>query len=204
MMQIRSIIEHFPEKMLDLPCSKDKFQKHNFFAELSLNGEVIVIESDSWKPDKMVIQEVFAWTPSDEITDILQSDDPTYKMSKTSKIFKAKINGIKNRKELIDFSEAEKCRVMTIHGSKGLEALAVFLHTAITPKIQKAIVIPGKESQAEARVWYVGVTRAMEQLYLVQDEGKNYNLPVIPPAPLKEDLSKIWADDGEELEYADW
>lgn len=206
MMQIRAIIEHFPEKILDLPCSKDKFQKNNFFAELSFSGAVPVIDSDSWKPDKRVIQEVLAWTPSDEIIDILQSDDPTYKMSKTSKIFKAKINGIKNRKELIDFSEAERRRVMTIHGSKGLEAIAVFLHTAITPKIQKAIVIPGKESQAEARVWYVRTTRAIEHLYLVQDQGSNYQLPVIPPAPEEEDLSGIdfLAEDEEELEHPDW
>lgn len=200
MVQIRAIVEFFPEKMLNLPCSKDKFQKQNFFAELSLNGEVIIIESDSWKPDKRVIQEVLSWTPTDEIIDILQSDDPTFKMTKTSKVFKAKINGVKDRKERIKFSEAESRRVMTIHGSKGLEAYGVFLHTAITPKIQKAIVIPGKESKAEARVWYVGITRAMEHLYLVTDEGKNYNLPVITPAPVEEDLSKIWADDGEELE----
>src|SRR5665647_3965535 len=43
MVQIRAIVEFFPEKMLNLPCSKDKFQKQNFFAELSLNGEVIII-----------------------------------------------------------------------------------------------------------------------------------------------------------------
>lgn len=200
MMQTRAIVEFFPEKTLDLPCSKDKFQKHSFYAELSLNGAVIVRESDSWRPDKRIIQEVLAWTPPDEILDILESDDPTFKMSKTSKIFKAKIHGVKDQKELIKFSEAEKRRVMTIHGSKGLEALAVFLHTAITPKIQKAIVIPGKESQAEARVWYVGITRAMEHLYLIMDEGNNYKLPVIPPAPVEEDL---WADD-EELEHPDW
>jgi hypothetical protein len=199
MMQIRAIIEHFPDKMLDLPCSKDKFQKNSFYAELAFGGAEIVRESDSWKPDKTVIREVLAWTPPDEILDILQSDDPTFKMTKTSKIFKAKINGIKNRTELIDFTEAEKRRVMTIHGSKGLEALAVFLHTAITPKIQKAIVIPGKESQAEARVWYVGITRAMEHLYLVTDEGKNYQLPLVPPAPPIEELSGILEDDVDDL-----
>jgi len=199
MIQTRAIVQYFPEKMLELPCSKGKFQKNSFFAELSLGGAEIVRESDSWKPDKRVIQEVLAWTLPDEILDILQSDEPTYKMTKTSKVFKAKINGIKDRKELIKFDEAESRRVMTIHGSKGLEAIAVFLHTAITPKILKAMVIPGKESQAEARVWYVGVTRAKEHLYLVTDEGKNYQLPLVPPAPPIEELSGILEDDVDDL-----
>jgi len=75
------------------------------------------------------------------------------------------------------------------------------LHTGITPKIQKSIVIPGKESKAEARVWYVGVTRAIEHLYIVQDEGHNFNLPTIPSA--SEDFD-VWADDSEETVYADW
>jgi DNA helicase II / ATP-dependent DNA helicase PcrA len=201
LMQTRAIVCYFPEKMLDLSFSKKEFCIHSWYAELASSGVKIVIEPDTWKPDKSVTEEVLVWTPSDEIIEILQSEDPTYKMIETSKIFKAKINGIKSRKELINFSEAEKRRVMTIHGSKGLEATAVFLHTAITPKIQKAIVIPGKESKAEARVWYVGVTRALEYLYIVQDEGYNYNLPTIPSA--SEDFD-VWVDDSEEIVYADW
>ena len=31
LMQSRAIGEFYPEKMLDLPCSKDKFQKHGFY-----------------------------------------------------------------------------------------------------------------------------------------------------------------------------
>jgi superfamily I DNA/RNA helicase len=101
-------------------------------------------------------------------------------MVRDSVLFRAKMNGVKNRKELITLKEVKNRVVLTIHGAKGLEAEAVFLHTAITPRIQKALLIPGKESQAEARVWYVGVTRPKKVLYLVTDAGKNYTLPGVP------------------------
>ena len=101
-------------------------------------------------------------------------------MIRDSKLFRAKINGIKNRLDLITLQEVKNRNILTIHGAKGLEAEAVFLHTSITPRIQKALLIPGKESQAETRVWYVGVTRAKNVLYLVMDAGKNYILPGVP------------------------
>lgn len=112
-----------------------------------------------------------------KILDILNSGDPTKGMVRDSVLFKAKINGTKNRERLITLKEVKSRIVLTIHGAKGLEAEAVFLHTGITPRIQKALLIPGKESQAEARVWYVGVTRPKKFLYLVTDAGKNYTLP---------------------------
>lgn len=114
-----------------------------------------------------------------KILDVLNSNDPTKGMIRDSVLFKAKINGIKNRKEPITSKEVRNRTVLTIHGAKGLEAEAVFLHTAITPRIQRTLLIPGKESQAEARVWYVGVTRPKKVLYLVTDAGKNYTLPAV-------------------------
>ena len=138
------------------------------------------------------------WKPNQRIIDILKSEEPTQEMTKSSVMFKAKMNGIKDRAELIDYAEAENRQIMTIHGSKGLEAYTVFLHTAITTKIKKAIIKDIKESQAETRVWYVGATRAMRYLYLVQDKGSNYQYPTIPPAPVEVDISgvDVWADDA--------
>jgi len=202
MIQLRAIVDNFPEKILDLPCTKEEYFKNNFLQEQALGGGVVEIEN--WKPDKHTIKEVISWYPSDEILEILQSQDPTFKMKKNSKIFRAKINGVKDRRELIDFKEARNRRVMTIHGAKGLEALGVFLHTAITQKIKRAIVIPKGESRAEARVWYVGATRAIEHLYIVQDEGNNYKLPVIPKALADADITGIdlFSDGGEDIEFA--
>lgn len=113
------------------------------------------------------------------VLDAVSSTDPTLKMKSNSKLLTAKINGVLNRISPIMSWEPSNRKLLTIHGSKGLEADAVFLHTAITPRISKAIVIPGEESAAEARVWYVGATRAKEVLYLVNDAGKNYQLPEV-------------------------
>lgn len=198
MTHIRAIIEYFPVEMLGLSCedcTKKELNKKK--KELIEGGYYISNAYDG-------IYKVEIWKPSEEIINILKSPEPTQEMKKSSKIFKAKINGVKDRTELIEYIEGLNRRVMTIHGAKGLEALAVFLHTAITRKIKQAIIRDVKESQAEARVWYVGCTRAQEHLYLVQDEGSNYQFPAIPPAPLKEDLSHIWDDDGEVFENTDW
>lgn len=126
-----------------------------------------------------------------QLIDVLCSDDPTAAMSYKNNLLTAKINGVKDSKTPIQCvkisKDDQKTRplklprnLLTIHGSKGLEADAVFLHTAISPRIQKSTVIPGEESAAEARVWYVGVTRAHEALFLVKDKGTNYQFPEVP------------------------
>lgn len=187
--QRRAIVQHFSEKLLGLVQTKDDFLKDNL-------------------TDKTILS---SWMPSKKVIDILKSHNPTSEMTKQGKLFRAKIDGVKDRKALISYSEVENRRIMTIHASKGLEADAVFLHTAITPRIQKAIVIPGKYSQAEARVWYVAVTRAKEQLYIVQDEGRCYVLPkvetVVEPeqvAEIYDNLIEITCDDVHTSSYADW
>lgn len=156
--QMKAIINQFPLKMLGIHGSKTDF---------------ISCLEKSYTPQLQTGTGIL----NAKILDILNSSDPTKGMLRDSKLFKAKINGVKNRKELITLKEVKNRAVLTIHGAKGLEAEAVFLHTAITPRIQKALLIPGKESQAEARVWYVGVTRPKKALYLVTDAGKNYTLP---------------------------
>jgi hypothetical protein len=156
--QIKAIINIFPLRTLGIKGSKTDFinlVEKNYTPQL-LTGTGIL---------------------NAQIIDILNSQDPTKGMIRNSKLFKAKINGIKKREELITSEEVENRVVLTIHGAKGLQATAVFLHTAITPRIQKTLMKLGKELQAEARVWYVGATRAKEVLYIVTDAGKNYPLP---------------------------
>ena len=88
----------------------------------------------------------------------------------------------------------------TIHAAKGAEAHAVFLHSYVTKAISEAIRLPCEKSRAEARVWYVGATRAQDHLYLVEDKGANYpHFPSIPPADID-----VWAADVDELEHPDW
>lgn len=97
-------------------------------------------------------------------------------MISNNKLLRAKLYGIMNRTSLITQEEVQNRRIMTIHGAKGLEADAVFLHLGITTEIRKAILMPGEEQRAEARVWYVGITRAKKVLYLVEDRNHNYLL----------------------------
>lgn len=159
--QIKAIINLFPLKTLGIKGSKtdfiSKFEKE-YTPQLQTGTGIL----------------------NAKMLDVLNSGDPTKGTVRDSKLFKAKINGVKNRKDVITLKEVKNRAVLTIHGAKGLEAEAVFLHTAITPRIQKALLIPGKESQAEARVWYVGATRPKKVLYLVTDAGKNYTLPGVP------------------------
>lgn len=75
--------------------------------------------------------------------------------------------------QLVDFyrdAEIESeptIRLSTIHSSKGREADHVILHTGLT---HKTLVDMDKNPDAEARVWYVGVTRAKHQLDILEGE----------------------------------
>lgn len=112
--------------------------------------------------------------------EIMRTPNPVAYIKAPGKLFNMKImQALKIRNTPVKTQDLEKVRVLTIHGAKGAEADTVFLHTGITPKINKSIKIPGPDSEAEARVWYVGITRAKERLYLVKDKGKNYGLPVV-------------------------
>lgn len=111
---------------------------------------------------------------------ILNSDFPAYYIRSNSDLTKEKINEAITRpwnQNLITANELKTRRILTIHGAKGMEADTVYLHTGITPRIKEDILIPGKNSASEARVWHVGVTRAKNQLYLISDRGNNYEMP---------------------------
>lgn len=58
-------------------------------------------------------------------------------------------------------------RLSTIHSSKGREADHVILHTGLTHKTLNDM---DRNPDAEARVWYVGVTRAKQQLDILEGD----------------------------------
>ncbi len=112
--------------------------------------------------------------------EIMRTPNPVAYIKDSGKLFNMKIlQALKIHKAPLSHEDLNAVKVLTIHGAKGTEADTVFLHTGITPKINKSIKIPGPDEEAEARVWYVGITRAKERLYLVKDKGKNYRLPVV-------------------------
>lgn len=61
-----------------------------------------------------------------------------------------------------------KHKLSTIHGSKGQEATHVFLHDLTTPNTK-----PPAADQGEARVYFVGATRAEEHLWIVRHGSMN-------------------------------
>jgi DNA helicase-2/ATP-dependent DNA helicase PcrA len=57
----------------------------------------------------------------------------------------------------------------TIHGAKGAQAQCVGLYTDMTRRVWEE---QQNDPDAEHRVWYVGITRALEQLHLVHPQGR--------------------------------
>lgn len=72
-----------------------------------------------------------------------------------------------------DLTQSPTIRISTIHSAKGREARRVVLHTGITARTEQAM---DKNPDQEARVWYVGVTRAIEQLDIIGGYEKDYNV----------------------------
>jgi DNA helicase-2/ATP-dependent DNA helicase PcrA len=64
-----------------------------------------------------------------------------------------------------------RVRLSTIHGSKGGQADHVILLTDMAPRTKKEQL---KHPDDEARVWYVGVTRAIERLTIVDPHSSNF------------------------------
>jgi DNA helicase II / ATP-dependent DNA helicase PcrA len=60
-----------------------------------------------------------------------------------------------------------RIRISTIHGAKGAEADNVMLLTDISPRTQE-------ESDDEARVFYVGLTRAKQNLHIITPRTSRY------------------------------
>lgn len=71
-----------------------------------------------------------------------------------------------------DLEQEPTIRLSTIHSAKGREADRVVLHTGLTTKTINDMHRDTSAMDAEVRVWYVGVTRAKQELEIVEgDQG---------------------------------
>lgn len=71
-----------------------------------------------------------------------------------------------------DFTQEPTIRLSTIHSAKGREAERVILHTGLTEKTLRDMDKDQRSFDAEARVWYTGVTRAKQKLEILEgDDG---------------------------------
>jgi hypothetical protein len=72
----------------------------------------------------------------------------------------------------VNFEIEPTIKLSTIHGAKGAEAKHVILSTGMT---QRTMEESDKDPDSEARVFYVGITRAMHTLTIVEGNN-NYDL----------------------------
>ena len=75
-------------------------------------------------------------------------------------------------------SEEPRIEVSTIHAAKGGECKNVILVLDNARKIRESTSVNVDKEDEEHRVWYVGVTRSMENLYILKPkkEWKGYQL----------------------------
>ena len=68
--------------------------------------------------------------------------------------------------------EKPRIKVSTIHGAKGGEATNVVLFLNQTINTMKGVKKSKSKQDEEYRVWYVGATRSMKNLYLIKSKDK--------------------------------
>lgn len=89
-------------------------------------------------------------------------------------------NALDRYDSMIEIGDIEP-RVATIHASKGGEAGTVVLYDGIPQRTANAIAHTPAESKNEARLWYVGCTRASERLVIARN-GWEWTHEYLPPA----------------------
>lgn len=109
---------------------------------------------------------------SQHLIEAIKTDYPLKSSTVKNELSIKKIMGALNR-ELHDVTQEDidRVKILTIHGSKGMQATTNFLHMSIPNAVTKSLMTKqGREN--EAYVWYVGVTRTFNNLVFV-----NYNTP---------------------------
>lgn len=76
----------------------------------------------------------------------------------------------------------DRVNVLTIHAAKGQEAPTVVLYDGITKRVSTSMSRSETEKQNEARLWYVGCTRAKERLVVARG-GWPWTYEYLPDMP---------------------
>ena len=80
-----------------------------------------------------------------------------------------------------ELSKEARVKLSTIHAAKGGEAENVLLILDNTKMIREAIEKSPDKEDEENRIWYVGVTRTKQNLYIMaaKKEDKGYDIESI-------------------------
>ena len=101
---------------------------------------------------------------SSNLIESIKSDYPLKFSIVKNEMSIKKIMGALNRGlPVVTQDDVNRVKVLTIHGSKGMQATTNFLHMSIPNAVTKSLMTKhGREN--EAYVWYVGVTRTFNNL----------------------------------------
>lgn len=135
------------EATTDEKVAVKKGKKKQFIAQIK--GKEYVTHND--------FTEFFTFTPS--MDNLLKTLTP--RQIRTIRFY-----GMKNPPDLDDI----RLSVDTIHASKGREAEIVFLDNGITSRVAESLRSDGSDYEDEIKVWYVGITRASQSLFVVDNE----------------------------------
>lgn len=115
-------------------------------------------------------------TFSQTLIESIKSKKPLELSNIKNKLTMQKITGAMGRGwQAITKTDIDRVKILTIHGSKGMQATTNFLHTGITGAINRSMMTQsGKEN--EAFVWYVGVTRTIDNLIFVNYNTNSYTV----------------------------
>ena len=115
-------------------------------------------------------------TFSQTLIESIKSKNPLELSNIKNKLTIQKITGAMGRGwQAITKTDIDRVKILTIHGSKGMQATTNFLHTGITGAINRSMMTQsGKEN--EAFVWYVGVTRTIDNLIFVNYNTNSYTI----------------------------
>tara|TARA_R100001079_G_scaffold10062_1_gene5032 strand:- start:395 stop:1879 length:1485 start_codon:yes stop_codon:yes gene_type:complete len=148
------------------------------------------------------IQDYTRWTNGDKLSlseckdlfEFLEEKEPTeermydlfeWGYSRTQRwfdVFKADPEECLYIREMLregeELSKPARVQLSTIHAAKGGEAENVLLILDNTKKIREAIEKSWEKADEEQRVWYVGVTRTKQNLYILnaKQEDKGYDI----------------------------
>lgn len=152
-----SILDRYPARLTGAPNSLTELTR---FKEKIEKGEVI--------PTMKNFEQV--------LIESIKSENPLRLSNVKNKFTISKLEGAFRRDiPEITREDIERVKVLTIHGAKGMQATTNFLHTGITGAVNRAMLTKkGKEN--EAYVWYVGVTRTVNNLVFVTYPGNQYSI----------------------------
>ena len=124
------------------------------------------------------------WTKGESITENEMKDIQEYtdKMDKKLTWFESFTFAPKNQKDYIRLMlsnkeklfEDARVRLSTIHAAKGGESDNIVLILDNARKIRQSVENSVNKRDEEHRVWYVGVTRARKNLYLMRAKIERY------------------------------